>query len=204
MSGRNGTFIGAEIDVIMVQVSFSNANLIPACAYELPAERLIDHAARMINTSQTNNQVIDADFNRLVCLEGFARQAIDVGFGQATVAHQQRIDKARVDRTYHMVRFTFRRGAPGEFAVETVEAFDHMAALSFWHIRGYIGKNDRGTLLSINGEAREQRYEKDDLVLPRQVRTIGSDGRKTAERQPIKAHAQLSIIDRTLILEPLT
>jgi hypothetical protein len=206
MTDQDGIRLDSAVDVVMIQISFSNKSLIPACAFELTAEKLTDHAHRMITNSgpSTSVQVIYPDRDRLVDLEGLGSRLVEAGFSNATVAFQERIDKKNVNKRYYMVRFTFRRGAPGEALVETTRAFKECMALSFWHVRGYRSTNANGTMISINGEAREQRYEADDLTKPRTVRYLDADHRSTGERGPVRATARLRLITNTIYLESLT
>ena len=192
----------ATFESVLLQFSFSNKKLVPVSAQQLPVET-IDNMKQRVAAGNGNcllEPVVQTDVSEI------QKDLQSAGYMLVGGSTQERLKK-KDGSPYWMVRFIFvpsdRAEVSDQFSVEdATAALDEITSMSFWRARGFDNpaEND-GRMLSINLEARVQRYIGENIEQPVSARHRDEDGKPFGEPLPIQPQGILGFQDQSLILK---
>lgn len=167
---------------VMVQFSFSKEKHIPPGLEERPKETHQDHIERKIPVKDSVC-LIKTNTERAVDVTSIRGKLEASGFILVNASSQERVKPNDTWLpTYYTVRFVFYRSDMPRATIcqpAAHVALDLISTMAFWHIRAYANRSDEADdLLSINCEARVQRFTGENPKTPILSRTNGSKPRR--------------------------
>lgn len=171
---------------------------------ELQRETLDDLLRK--SSSPSGNLVIAPESTRVVSLENLLLQLEDQGFELVAGWMQETLPplSERYGSTNFVINFHFVPREQAEVSEKVSEVlrriFTELTSMNYWHCQAYRNPSDNGSWLSINLNARVQRYLGDDPEKPVMVRNRDEQGQKIEGSHPITADAELVLEDLVPVL----
>jgi len=208
---RSLTNVDATVQLIMLQFSFSNINVVPECVRDLPRESINESLSRkrIANGELVINPIENVD------VVTFLTDLTSSGYELVDASYQHRVDRRDLRRTYHMVRFVFARSEHATLSNEflairknIVASLREMCEQAIWRVRLFLNplfSNDEEVMgehaVSINLERRTPFC--DNVGKPVKVWQKDDNGERIGDAPvQIRPDYYLNFLDRTIQVLP--